>query len=271
MSSANLAIAVGFAPGFIGYTISLSLYGMMLAQSIIYLRSFPDDNRILKYLVISLCAMDTLHVWLVGDMFWNVLIYGRLPDHPGSSNMPWQLLASFIIESFVTAVVQCFFCVRVWRVSKNLTLSSIIGIASAMQFGTGNAFTIKNMDKGGTAATLYKNILPRLQMISSMVCDIVISASLVYYFRCLRVGMARTQPVLQQLMIFSVNVGVLLSIVTGVSMVLFEVKPGTYFSLAPQFILSKLYLNSFTATLNARKHFREVVDRSIDYSISVDL
>jgi len=245
-----------------------SLYGTTLAQSIVYFRSFSGDSTKMKLLVSFLCTVDTLHVCLLGDMFWDTLIYGRLPDHAVSSSMPWQLLASFIVESLLTSIVQCFFCLRVWKVGKNWILTSIIGITTATQFWSGNAFTIHNFFKTTTAAALLNNTFVQLQMISSMICDITISASLVYYFRTLQVGMRRTDSVLQQLVVLSVNVGALLSLVTGVSLILFEVKAATYCSLAPQFILTRLYVNSMMATLNSRKHFREVVDRSIGYSIS---
>jgi len=268
-AEANLA-AIGFAPGFVGYIVCLSLYGTTLAQSIVYFYSFPHDSMRIKLLVSFLCVADTLHVCLLGNLFWNTFIYGRLLNRSLSSDIPWQLLASFIVESVVITTVQFFFCLRVWRVSENLILTLIIGMTSAFSFSTSNAFTLHNLFKGGGAATLDDNTFPRLQMASSMICDFLISSSLVYYFHSLRVGMTRTEPVIHQLIILSVNVGVLLCLVTSVSLVLFEVKAGTFFSLAPQFVLSKLYVNSCTATLNARKHFREVVDRSVGYSISMN-
>ncbi|KZP24052.1 hypothetical protein FIBSPDRAFT_951633 [Athelia psychrophila] len=37
--------------------------------------------------------------------------------------------------------------------------------------------------------------------------------------------------------------------------------------LVPILIVGKLYLNSMMANLNTRKHFRTVVERTIDYSM----
>jgi len=131
-------------------------------------------------------------------------------------------------------------------------------------------FTIRSMYGNNTvpvATPVLKNAFSQLQMISSMICDFVISVSLVHYFRALRVGMTRTDSVLQQLSILSIIIGMLLSIATAVSLALFDAKPGTFFSLAPHFILVKLYVNSLMATLNSRKQLRQKADRSIIYSI----
>jgi len=46
---------------------------------------------------VNYSIIDTLHVYLVGDMFKNILIFGRFSDHVVSANMPWfGLNATFL-------------------------------------------------------------------------------------------------------------------------------------------------------------------------------
>ncbi|KIM82550.1 hypothetical protein PILCRDRAFT_820405 [Piloderma croceum F 1598] len=257
-------------PAFVGFIFCLCLYGTTLAQVIFYFWSFPDDSRRTKYLVAILCAGDTIHVCLICDMFWDVLIHGRFIDESTTLTLPWQLGASFVIVILIIFAVQSFFCLRVWRVSyRNVVAVTIIGIAATTQLVAGFV-SLGYSIHGALPADFFEpgnNFFARLELISCIVCDGMISAALVYYFRKNRVGMARTEPVIQQLIILSVNMGVLLCIVTTVTLILFETGGGSYVLLASHFISSKLYVNSLIATLNSRRHFRRVVDRSMAFAL----
>jgi len=111
------------------------------------------------------------------------------------------------------------------------------------------------------------NPCARLSLASSIICDGTISASLVYYFRRYRVGMSRTEPILQQLVMLSVNMGMLMGVVAIMTLILFEADRGVFLCLAPHFVSSKLYVNSLIATLNSRRHFRQMADRSIVFTL----
>jgi hypothetical protein len=139
MLSLNQFIEAQLGPIFIAYAISLWLYGTTLSQTIFYLRSFPGDAKATKCLVCFLCAVDTFHICLLSQLFWNFLVVGRFV---GLSvlfvTLPWQLWASFMIFYFVISVVQGFFALRVWRVSGgNWIVTSLIGIFSAGQLSSG--------------------------------------------------------------------------------------------------------------------------------------
>jgi len=80
--------------------------------------------------------------------------------------------------------------------------------------------------------------------------------------------MVRTETILQKLILFSVNQGLLLSIVTIITLVYYEPKANVAFSLPSQFILSKLYVNCLLATLNSRKEYREIAGQDLTLSLS---
>jgi len=160
-----------------------------------------------------------------------------------------------------------FFAFRIWRVSsRNWIVTSIIGISSAGQFGAGMAFSNHLIKSTGIPLA---NAAGRIQLICSIVCDITISASLAYYFFIFRTGMRRSNHILQHLIILSINMGVLLCLVAIATFILFQIKSGSssLVTLAPHFILIKLYINSLLATLNSRKHFRVLAQRTIEFEL----
>ncbi|KIM82479.1 hypothetical protein PILCRDRAFT_820340 [Piloderma croceum F 1598] len=212
--------------------------------------------------ILSASVLDTVHVCLVSDSFWDILLHARPLQKPSFTGLSWQLTTSFTIVVFVMIIVQSFFCLRVWKVSGgNRFIVTIIILASVIQFGIA-VCTYEYIDPTNKSRTL-----PRLNFISCLVCDGTIAASLVYFFRNFRVGQPRTEPVLQQLIVLSVNTGTLLCVITAMMLALFETKRGSAFLLAPQFISGKLYTNTLIATLNSRRGLRELVDRSIAFSL----
>jgi len=141
----------------------------------------------------------------------------------------------------------------------------MIGIVTLIQFGAAMYFTVLVRPKGPADSNL--RLYPRIDLISGMVCDIAVSASLIYYFHSFRLRMTRTDIVLQELIVLSINMCVLLCLVTAVALALFELNVGTAVPLAPHMIVYEIYTNSFIATLNTRKHFRALADRTVDFTL----
>jgi len=113
--------------------------------------------------------------------------------------------------------------------------------------------------------------ISRVPYIANLWCDGAIAGALMYYFRAYRTGMPRTEPVMQQLIWLSMSTGLLLCLGSGIAWVVFETDPGSASCDGPMFVLGKLYLNSMLANLNSRKHFRSVIERSIDFSCNIEI
>ncbi|KAJ7062784.1 hypothetical protein C8F01DRAFT_1251598 [Mycena amicta] len=98
-----------------------------------------------------------------------------------------------------------------------------------------------------------------LQTAASLACDMSITAYLCIFLRRHRNGMPRTQELLKAVMINAVNRGMLTSLTSAGTIILFVAFPNTFWfflTLAPN---SKLYMNSMLATLNMRDHFRRKI------------
>jgi len=217
-------------------------------------------------MVSFLFVIDTLHVYLLCSLFWQITVIGHM-IYDTAQPMPWPLMGSFIVSFVVTFVVQAFFCLRIWRFGhKYRIVAGIIAVTALSQIGGGWAFAIPNITN-----KLLKEVslVPfQIELVSSLLCDVAISSSLIYYFRTNRGIHRRTETILQKLILFSVNQGLLLSIVTIITLVYYEPKANVAFSLPSQFILSKLYVNCLLATLNSRKEYREIAGQDLTLSLS---
>jgi len=79
----------------------------------------------------------------------------------------------------------------------------------------------------------------------------------------------KMETILRKLIVFSVNQGVLLVIITIITLVFLSTPKATISSMLPsQFVLSKLYVNCLLAALNSRKEYREIADEDISLSLS---
>ncbi|KZP24040.1 hypothetical protein FIBSPDRAFT_442705 [Athelia psychrophila] len=274
----NTVAQAASRPAFIGFIISLSLNGISIAQSVFYYRSFPRDGKVKKLIVLLLNIAELAQTLILSNMFWDVLICNKLPKAGGDVSLdksltdPWQMKFFFAITAVITLFVQGFFCLRVWRVSLgNVALFAVISISSLAQFAamihlvtdTGDMLDPENFQPGST-----NNWLASLAFLGNIMCDGTVAGSLTYYFKSYRTGMPRTEPVMQQLILLSTSTGLLLCLLTASAWALAQINPHRSSNcLVPILIVGKLYVNSMMANLNSRRHFRTVVERTIEYSI----
>jgi len=92
----------------------------------------------------------------------------------------------------------------------------------------------------------------------SAVGDLLISASLCFFYHRNRTGVKRTDRILNLLILYAINTGLLTTIVAICTVILEVALRGTQWDTIPYFVLSKCYVNSVLATLNARTKLREM-------------
>lgn len=96
-----------------------------------------------------------------------------------------------------------------------------------------------------------------LGLVLSTAADIMITSGLCLYLRKSRHGgTGRLDHILNSVTLYTVENGMITSITTALSLVFWLVKPHALIYLALHFAISKLYANSFLASMNARKLLR---------------
>lgn len=87
--------------------------------------------------------------------------------------------------------------------------------------------------------------------------DTIIAASLCYLLYTNRTGYRRTDSLLNTLMLYTVNTGIITSICSLAAIIALKTSPHTFIVAAIEFLLTKIYVNSFLAMLNARNSLRD--------------
>ncbi|KAF8578278.1 hypothetical protein K439DRAFT_1639010 [Ramaria rubella] len=240
----------------IGQSFTSILYGVTSLQCFIYFNHYPRDNKILKALVSGIWFLDTLHCAVVLHILYNYLVTNY--DNPPALNLVvWSLAAEVGITSFAAIMVQSFFIWRVWILStKNWMVMTPITVLACIAFSTGLACMIIAF-RSETIASLSKmKSVVGIKHGSVAATDIGIACAQCWYLHTSRTGLKRTDSLINVLMIYTINRGILNSIAAVADLACFLAMPNNFIWLAFNFTMSKLYTNSLLATLNARDILR---------------
>ncbi|KAK0499274.1 hypothetical protein EDD18DRAFT_848518 [Armillaria luteobubalina] len=262
--SDNLTISItGLTPFLVAVTICAPLWAVTIAQASAYYRTYPKDRAFLKYLVGFCVILSTAQLATIAYMvyFW-MIICRTPPNYAFLGALKNLIVVPAYITYFLTTVVQCFYAMRVWFVSgKKVLLVVIIVILAITQLGGGFALVsyMVTIDSIIAVYSRFNHISGSIELGSSMLCDIIISTSLVIYLRESRTNVFRkTRHAVDRLVLYSVNIGLLTNIMAMANLVTWLAAPESDFTWAIfHFSLGKVYVNSMLVSLNARHKIRQ--------------
>lgn len=253
-----------YAPFIIGMMIGCFLFGITMSQAIIYLRRYKDDKLMVRGVVWASLIMDTFHFVMVAEVvhFW--YLYCRRPEkYLGLLEFHWSLGASVIATYLITSAVQALYIMRVWMLSGSKKLVYVLGFLSVTQLAFGFVLWGDLTIAKSLAAVHAKmgQIGGSIELAATSLCDIAISASLWYYLHRNRSGFAKTETVVKKLIQYTVNIGILTSGASSLTLILWLALPQNFGFISLTLIRSKLYVNSLLVTLNYRKTAQAMLRR----------
>ncbi|RPD77505.1 hypothetical protein L226DRAFT_568568 [Lentinus tigrinus ALCF2SS1-7] len=220
----------------IGVLLSAALWGVSLAQAFSYYIGYPGDRPYLKFLVATVSALETIHQGVISYAIFHYL-------------------------ALTAVVVQSFFAVRIYRFSsKKLVVVPVIGLiitAFAYAAKASSLTVFAELDKL-KALSLAMNV-------SAAVTDVTIAVILCTLLHVSKTGHARSNRLVNKLITFTVNTGLLTSTCACLSLITYLALPDYYFVyMAPFLLMGRLYSNSLLATLNTRERLREDLNGSLN-------
>ncbi|KIJ61229.1 hypothetical protein HYDPIDRAFT_116216 [Hydnomerulius pinastri MD-312] len=254
----TLSFEVMWGPGVVGFMVAVALYGVGIGQFIYYARAFPRDSKPIKALVSLVCILDNFHMCSLSAFYWKLLISCHMnTSYDCTVRMPVVLIIGVFLVYLVTFIVQSFYAHRVWIISgRNKYVTAAVFASAALQLAFGS-ICIELVSRNQTYVTLFSSKFSPLSAVASAVCDALITLSVFYY---LRPSTIRRGSYIKQLSNVFVGMG-LFSFINAIAMViLFCIQDhtlGAFLTAAPGIILSKTYVNSMLAVLNARKPIRD--------------
>ncbi|KAF8067014.1 hypothetical protein FPV67DRAFT_1224385 [Lyophyllum atratum] len=244
----------------IGVIVSAVLYGVSLVQTFWYYMSYPKDVWYLKALVASTVLFDTVHLILISHSVYFYLVSNYFSPEI-LQKMVWSLLLEALFTGLTGCFVQLFYTARVWRLSKrNIPLTGFILVLVVANAGCGTAWVILSLQYGTFERLLKISGLTLTINALSTAVDILIAATLCIMLNNARTGFKKSDTIINRLILFVVNTGILTSCCAVASLVSLLASPNTLIYACFYFCIGRLYTNSLLATLNARKSLTGTID-----------
>jgi len=223
-------------------------------------KTFSRDVLWLRITVLFLWCCDTVQLALIthGLYFYAVTNF----TNPKALEDPTlSIMVHIIITSISDLTVRFVFGCRLWKLSSgNILLAISIAISSLLAVGSTMSFTGMGIHYKSFANISKIQYLLYITFGSSVVADAIIAMALCIVLANSHTGFQRTDSLVNFLVVYAINTGVVTSIVSILCLVLLITMPHNYIFLAICFNLSKLYINALLGSLNARTHFRDQKD-----------
>ncbi|KAI0372886.1 hypothetical protein BV20DRAFT_1050315 [Pilatotrama ljubarskyi] len=247
----------------LGAQLSLILYGFGLHQFYRYLRLYPSDIFFLKAIVWAVMTLDTCHTVLSIIMCYHYMVQNY--DNPGSLQQThWTVNISVLFLGLTTVVSQSFYARRVYLVGKRYRI--IVAIAAAylvVVLGLTIAGVIVGFQTPDVVEFLSKfNWLASTCFGSTVFVDVLLTGTLIFALWRSRTGIRQTDSVLDLLMVYAINTGLLTSVVGLLVFIFSLATPKNFIYLSITFVDNKLYANSVLAALNSRQRLSAQITQS---------
>ncbi|KAF7323167.1 hypothetical protein HMN09_00097200 [Mycena chlorophos] len=233
-----------------GCMVSVGLSAVLGFQTFLYFQIFPADSMRYKLLVGWIWIADAAHTALICTSIWQYAV-NRFGNPVGTDSIVPSLAATVAITALTTVSVNLFYTWRIHRMSKgNRILTAALCILCLALSATEMVLT-----HTFAAFSAGFNTVLTCGLAVSASTDVVISVARYYYLRNLRQGYSDTQEVVDAVMMFTINDGLLTCAVVITVIILLLRGPGLIW-LGVYFTIAKFFSNSVLATLNLRNFYR---------------
>ncbi|KAJ7433615.1 hypothetical protein B0H11DRAFT_2296754 [Mycena galericulata] len=256
----------------LGVILSAVLYGISVLQCLFYFTRYDRDPQLLKALVAATVFLDSLHLAFVmhtgtrvdknlAAKMTHFPVYHYLITNYYNNDalevMVWSVSLEAVPTGVTAALVQSFYAYRVWRMSHhNVLLTGLILILVMATAACGTAWVVLALE-----AQTYERLLrisPLTISINALSTgvDVIITTTLCTMLYQTRPMSLATETMINRLILFTINTGLLTSLCAVASLISLIVSPKTLIYASFYFCIGRLYSNALLASLNARSVIR---------------
>jgi len=168
----------------------------------------------------------------------------------------WPLFSSIAINVVIAFIVQCFFTERIFQLcppERRWWVTGIIAITVLAHFVFGLETVIFLATKKEFTRFKEVTLIAAVPFgVVTVLSDIIIAIALCVLLGSNRSSFDDTNNIINKLIVFAINRCILTSAVAVAETIVFSVLPNSFYSLAIDFVIGKLYANSLLAVLNSR-------------------
>ncbi|KAJ7268993.1 hypothetical protein C8J57DRAFT_1509210 [Mycena rebaudengoi] len=262
-SPARPSLDLILGPLLIGLIVSSIIFGVTCLQVYLYYTNFSSrDPLFLKLFRVakvgSLWMLDAFHQVLISMSFYTNVVT-NFGDYAALDNASWTIVVQICVGSFVETLVQMFYAWRIWGLSGKAP--HIPAVITCLALGL-NCLAIVYISDALRIPSLQESIkedwpLGVAAIALEVATDLLIAGSMLYFLTKNRTSFHNTRKAVHTLIAYSVNSGILVTVVAICVLVALLVSSTTSVWVGIFFVLTKLYGCSFMSILNSREHVRE--------------
>ncbi|KAG2014374.1 hypothetical protein CC2G_011198 [Coprinopsis cinerea AmutBmut pab1-1] len=269
-------------PILVGSLASFMFFGGYFIQAFSYTQdalNAPHQQKRFHILVAFVTLLEIANVSMIFHSVWHAFIMAfrdpALATVPASSGPALQMM-----NGVVACTVQAFFGWRIWVLSSKkiekglsvmITLLAVSGLALAIAVATQFIYLIS-----GRVPTANVNVLAGLQLSFHLVCDAMITLSMIMVFAGYkeRIAITETKNLLNALTMNTLENGLATTVVASLNLAFFLARPGDMIHAAFHYLIGRLYANVLLASLNNRRRMGSSLSRNThatsSHSISIN-
>ncbi|KAM6489372.1 hypothetical protein JOM56_015273 [Amanita muscaria] len=245
----------------LGTLVATFLSGMNTLQTIVYFRLYPNDLKRINALVAAIWCLDVIHTAFIWVYMWSLFIenFGRA-SQIDVIQKPEMVPGMVVVSGIVTLTVHLFYLHRIFHLScRNYWVTTPILVLIICRV-CGTIATMvglyKSLTLSGFAASKYGWVLS-LGFVFNAAADIAIMLTMFVLLRLSRQRSIRLNNVIDQIILYTLEMGSLTACIAISSMITWFARPQTLIFLALYMPLAKVYGMAFLGSLNSRYHFRQ--------------
>ncbi|EJD36986.1 hypothetical protein AURDEDRAFT_129720 [Auricularia subglabra TFB-10046 SS5] len=164
--------------------------------------------------------------------------------------MTWTLMASIPLTGLMAFLVEGFYCMRVWRLTRSKPVAAVCGVLTVARLAVTAATSTTIIRTGGWSVVALHEYRAELgtQLGVGAAADIAIAAAICTTLVRMRSGFAATNRMIDGIVAFTIGSGLATSIVSLAECIIRAVA-----FLVPYAITSNVFNNSLLAALNGRE------------------
>ncbi|KAK6974330.1 hypothetical protein R3P38DRAFT_3239638 [Favolaschia claudopus] len=233
----------------IGVLVSFLLLGIQVMQCYVYYTRFPDDSKRIKALVIFVLSMELAHAICISHTLYSFTILDFTHPERLIGRLPKSIDAAVFFSGLIETAVQSFFSYRIHVVSKRWLIPCFIWFLATLRMGLSIAVFVVTLGLPSLDSYLVQwSWLSIFLWVVGGATDLLTTVALCVVLHMQRKGaQQRTALVVDQLIVWTVETGVLTCAFQTSLVALYITQKENMIWLAAFVISSRLYSNSLLA------------------------
>ncbi|KAI0367132.1 hypothetical protein BV20DRAFT_1055112 [Pilatotrama ljubarskyi] len=232
----------------IGTFLGLMLYGLTVHQTYRYWRLYPRDVSWLKCLVLGILMVETLHTTLCMIAVYYHLVTNYF--NPATLLVGhWSTRLLTPTTGVTILLCQSFYAFRVYLIGPHYIYRLLVSVAIVFMVCVCGFTTAATVEGFRLSLDDFKQVSWLISAVfgCAVVVDMCLTGTLVVVLLRSRTGFKRTDSLIEVLIIYSINTGLLTSIFGVLCFIFAIILPGNLVYIGISIVGVKLYANSVLA------------------------